>query len=228
VVGGLGFKCGTWTAEWRDPRGARPPNHLCPAATRTQFGIPLGCPNRGQGDQFGSCDWIMFMRRPKSAGSGLTAVGPGDTYLQVTSIDPVDQSDDSSPPTLEAQTVTADGVPVSSQSSVGLDTALQYGQPIVSTIATEGQPGGYWTVWEAETGDDGTTDVFGRLVGPDGNPIGDVFQINQWIPDSQFDPFTLIDLAGNVTVVWTSLGQDGDQGGIFARRFQMSGNPAGD
>jgi hypothetical protein len=127
-----------------------------------------------------------------------------------------------------AQEVTAEGIPLSSQTSIGLEDTAQNGQPIVSKIAADSQPETYWTVWEAEAGEDGTTDVFGRLVGGDGAPIGDVFQINQYLPGSQFDPFTLIDVAGNVTVIWTSLGQDGDQGGIFARRFQLSGSPGGD
>lgn len=231
VIGGLNFKCVSWTAEWRDPRGVRPAAHLCPGNTRTQFSIPLGCPNRSQGDQFGSCDWIMFMRRPKNAGSGLTAVGPNETYVQVATVDPtdpVDQSGGSTTGELMAQEVTAEGIPLSSQTSIGLEDTAQNGQPIVSKIAADSQPETYWTVWEAEAGEDGTTDVFGRLVGGDGAPIGDVFQINQYLPGSQFDPFTLIDAAGNVTVIWTSLGQDGDQGGIFARRFQLSGSPGGD
>ena len=84
VTGSLGFKCSTWTAEWRDPRGVRPANKLCPGGTQTQFGIPLSCPNRAQGDQFGACDWVMFLRRPKSSGNGQIAVGPDGTFLQVT------------------------------------------------------------------------------------------------------------------------------------------------
>ncbi len=227
VIGSLGFKCNTWTAEWRDVKGTQVLSPLCPKGTQTQFKTPSGCPNRPQGDALGTCDWLMFMRRPKSAGSGLTAVGPDGSYLQVTVVDSVegDSADDSPDTSLVAQVVTGDGAPISSQTSVGMDGTSQYGQP---TVVTDGQQGTFWVVWEAETGDDGTTDVFARLIDPDGNPVGDVFQVNQWTQDSQFDPFTLIDTAGNVTVVWTSQGQDGDQGGIFARRFQTNGASAGD
>ena len=213
VIGGLGFKCSTWTAEWRDPRGTQLPSKPCPRnVTQTQFTIPVSCTNRAQGDQFGACDWLMFMRRPKSAGSGLTAVGPDGTYLQVTVVDPAEQdAADSTPSTeLVAQEVAGDGTPISPQTSVGLDGTSQYGQP---TVVADAQQGAYWVVWEAETGDDATTDVFARQVGPDGNPVGDAFQVNQWTPDSQYSPFTVIDTAGNVTIVWTSMGQDGDQGG---------------
>jgi hypothetical protein len=226
VIGSLGFKCSTWTAEWRDVKGSTAPSPICTARTQTQFNIPLGCPNRAQGDQFGSCDWLVFMRRPKSAANGLTAVGPGGTYLQVTTLDAVEGDPAGNPgDQLMAQVFGADGSPLSPQTSVGLDSPSQYGQP---TVVPDGQQGNYWVVWEAEAGDDGTTDVFGRIVGPDGSPVGDVFRLNQWTPDSQFDPFTIIDAAGNVTVVWTSIGQDGDQGGIFARRFQLSGAPVSD
>jgi hypothetical protein len=227
VIGSLGFKCSTWTAEWRDPRGVRPANKLCPGGTQTQFGIPFSCPNRSQGDQFGACDWVMFLRRPKSSGVGQIAVGPDGTFLQVT----VQSSADSDATTglatdqLLAQILAGDGTPISTQSSVGLDSAVQYGQP---TVISDSPQGIYWVVWEAETGDDGTTDVFARQVGPDGNAIGSAFQVNQWVPDSQFAPFTLVDTAGNITIVWTSMGQDGDQGGIFARRFQVGGDPSGD
>jgi hypothetical protein len=145
----------------------------------------------------------------------------------VTVVDPAEQdAADSTPSTkLVAQEVAGDGTPISPQTSVGLDGTSQYGQP---TVVADAQQGAYWVVWEAETGDDATTDVFARQVGPAGNPIGDPFQVNQWTPDSQYSPFTVIDTTGNVTIVWTSMGQDGDQGGIFARRFQLSGAPAGD
>ena len=167
------------------------------------------------------------MRRPKSEG-GLVATGEGDSYLQVT-VDETIVEDSSTGPVssgLTAQVVTADGAPISQATPIGVDGTTQYGDP---SVVPEGQAGSeYWVVWEAEVADDGTTDVFARMVGADGSPIGDAFQVNQWIPDSQFDPFTVIDNAGNVTVIWSSLGQDGDQGGIFARKFQLSGSPQGD
>ena len=226
VIGSLGFKCSTWTAEWRDVKGSTAPSPICTARTQTQFNIPVACPDRSLGDRFGACDWLVFMRRPKSATNGLTAVGAGSTYLQVTTLNAVEGDPAGNPgDQLMAQVYGVDGSPISPQTSVGLDSPSKYGQP---TVVPDGQQGNYWVVWEAEAGDDGTTDVFGRIVGPDASLIGDVFQVNQWTPDSQFDPFTIVDAAGNVTVVWISMGQDGDQGGIFARRFQLSGAPVGD
>ena len=229
VIGSLRFRCDAWTAEWWDVKRVQAdPIKICPKGTQTQFRLPFGCPNRLQGDQFGACDWLMFMRRPKSAGNGLVAVGTGDSYLQVTIQISTEQASPVNTPNdqLVAQVVAGDGTPISPPTSVGLDGSSQYGQP---TVVSDGQQGSYWVVWEAETtGNDGTTDIFARLVGQDGNPVGEAFQVNQWMPGSQFDPFTVIDTAGNVTVIWTSMGQDGDQGGIFARRFQLSGSPAGD
>jgi hypothetical protein len=227
TLGSLKFNCLTWNADWRDPRGLQAPALLCPKGTRTQFSIPFGCPDRSGGDKFGLCDWLLYMRRPKSEG-GAVATGEGDTYLQVTVVAPGegDSTDGTQSDGLTAQVMTVDGTPISPPTSIGVDGTTQYGDP---TVVSEGQTGAeYWVVWEAEATDDGTTDVFARLVGADGSPIGDAFQVNQWIPDSQFDPFTVIDNAGNVTVIWTSLGQDGDQGGIFARKFQLSGSPQGD
>jgi hypothetical protein len=227
TLGSLKFNCRTWNAEWRDPRGVQAPIVPCPGGTKTNFSIPFGCPNRTLGDQTGACDWLLYMRRPTSA-SGTVATGQGDTYLEVTVVVPGggDSTDGIQSTGLTAQVMTGDGTAISPATAIGVDGTTQYGDP---TVVSEGQTGAeFWVVWEAETTDDGTTDVFARLVGADGSPIGDAFQVNQWIPDSQFDPFTVIDNAGNVTVIWTSLGQDGDQGGIFARKFQLSGSPQGD
>ena len=41
-------------------------------------------------------------------------------------------------------------------------------------------------------------------------------------------PAIAADANGNYVVTWTSAGQDGDQGGIFARRFDSTGDPLGD
>ena len=152
VIGGLGFKCSTWTAEWRDPEGHATPKQTLPKKCYpTEFTIPVSCTNRAQGDQFGACDWLMFMRRPKSAGSGLTAVGPDGTYLQVTVVDPAEQdAADSTPSTeLVAQEVAGDGTPISPQTSVGLDGTSQYGQP---TVVADAQQGAYWVVWRQRPG----------------------------------------------------------------------------
>ncbi len=229
VIGGLGFQCQTWTAEWRDVRGLKAPTILCPKPiTKTQFSIPgTACSNRTQGDQFGFCDWLMYMKRPQASGLALNAIGPDGTYLQVTVVEPTDQSSEGQQEDgqLMAQAIAADGTPVSAQASVGLDGTSKYGQP---TVVSDVPQGVYWIVWEAEAGDDGTTDVFARQVDSAGTPLGDPFQVNQWTPDSQYSPFVLLDQAGTATIVWTSMGQDGDQGGIFARRFQLDGSPIGD
>ncbi|MBN1417757.1 MAG: hypothetical protein JXP34_03220 [Planctomycetes bacterium] len=70
-------------------------------------------------------------------------------------------------------------------------------------------------------------DVYAQRFDPGATPIGPEFRANVYTEGWQYDADVAIDDAGRVTIVWTSLDQDGDGAGVFARRFDPEGSPLG-
>jgi hypothetical protein len=60
-----------------------------------------------------------------------------------------------------------------------------------------------------------------------GLPLGPEFRVNTYTTSVQTDPSVAADSAGNLVVVWHSLGQDGSGYGVFGQRFAGSGIPLG-
>jgi hypothetical protein len=58
-------------------------------------------------------------------------------------------------------------------------------------------------------------------------PLGDEFQVNSYTTSSQSYPAVASNGQGGFVVVWSSLGQDGHQAGVFAQQFGSTGSPAG-
>src|SRR5688500_12238029 len=52
-----------------------------------------------------------------------------------------------------------------------------------------------------------------------GAPRSPVFDVNSYTTGFQDSPIVGADLAGNFTVSWRSLGQDGSDSGVFAQRY---------
>jgi hypothetical protein len=61
---------------------------------------------------------------------------------------------------------------------------------------------------------------------PPGPRSGPEFQVNTWTTGDQGYHSMGINSSGAFVIAWTS-GQDGDRDGVFARRFDSSGNPLG-
>jgi hypothetical protein len=99
---------------------------------------------------------------------------------------------------------------------------LPASQPRVA-VATGGD---FVVVW---SGDDGSANgIFGRRFDSTGTPLAGEFQVNTFTTGWQEQPVVAIDGAGNFVVVWEDeYGEDGDGGGIFARRYDSTGAPLG-
>ena len=83
-------------------------------------------------------------------------------------------------------------------------------------------------VWTADYALDGDGNgVFGRVLGSDGVPIGDEFQVNTETAGDQRDPQVAALSDGGFVTVWESYGQDGDSDGVFGQRFDAVGNALG-
>lgn len=81
-----------------------------------------------------------------------------------------------------------------------------------------------WTSF-VQDGDRGG--IFARLVNPAGVPHGPEIAINQHTAGRQDLSKVGTDAQGNFVVAWTSDWQDGDEEGVYARRFDSRGEPLG-
>ena len=74
----------------------------------------------------------------------------------------------------------------------------------------------------------GDVRIFGQRFAASGEPSGAEFQIDSSPPNDRRSPAVAVDDDGDFVVVWQSGdGQDGDERGIFARRFDASGAALG-
>ncbi len=88
--------------------------------------------------------------------------------------------------------------------------------------------GSFVVVW-ASNGQDGSLyGIFGQRFDSTGAAAGSEFRVNLTTTFSQNAPDVGIDDLGNFVVVWESDGQDGQDFGIFGRRFDSAGNALGD
>jgi hypothetical protein len=106
----------------------------------------------------------------------------------------------------------------------------------VHTYTTSGQyspavaldsGGNFIVVWQSQTEDGDSGGVFGQRYDALGLRQGSEFQVNTYTTGSQRGPAVATDGAGNFVVVWSSAGQDGDDFGIFGRRYDAAGVPQG-
>lgn len=81
--------------------------------------------------------------------------------------------------------------------------------------------------WSNMAQDGSELNVYARLYDATGAAVGSEFKVNTGSVDDQFEPTVAMDAMGNFIVVWTSEDQDGSLGGIFAQRFDASGNKLG-
>ena len=63
------------------------------------------------------------------------------------------------------------------------------------------------------------TEVFGQKFDPSGQPAGEEFQLNGYSNDAQAWASVAAQPGGRFVAAWSSMGQDGDNDGVFARLF---------
>lgn len=69
--------------------------------------------------------------------------------------------------------------------------------------------------------------IYGRRYGVSGNPLGGDFLVNTYVSSSQHFPSVAMDSYGNFVIAWESENQDGYGDGIFAQKFDSSGQSIG-
>lgn len=87
--------------------------------------------------------------------------------------------------------------------------------------------GTFVVVWESGGQDGDSGGIFGQRFGVSGTPLGSEFPANAYTTGNQTDAFVATDAGGNFVVVWNSLSRDGSGSGVFAQRFDNTGQPVG-
>lgn len=98
----------------------------------------------------------------------------------------------------------------------------------VSSVAVGGN-GNFVVAWTSDNpAQDGSNEAaVVRRVDASGVPLGGDIVANTYTTGAQYGTQVAADGTGNFVVVWNSFGQDGDTGGVFARRFDGGGLPLG-
>src|SRR5262245_59060321 len=105
---------------------------------------------------------------------------------------------------------------------VNTHTTLGQLQPAITSDAADG----YLVIWQSEGQDGfGGPGIFGRCLDSAGAPKGVEFQVNRYTSGQQSYPDVASDGDGDFIVVWQSYGQDGNDNGVFGRRFGSNGVP---
>lgn len=69
--------------------------------------------------------------------------------------------------------------------------------------------------------------MYARRFKADGTPLESEFLFNNYTTDDQASPALAMEANGDFVVTWESSNQDGDVWGIYAQRFDRTGNPVG-
>ncbi len=87
------------------------------------------------------------------------------------------------------------------------------------------ESGNYTIVWETPSDGD-STGIYGQRYDNTGLALGGGFLINSYTTGVQEDPAVAVSPVGGFVVAWESYNQDGDNWGVFARRYNDAGGPA--
>lgn len=85
--------------------------------------------------------------------------------------------------------------------------------------------GGAAFVWQSEQGNN--SDIFLRILKPDGTFAGSEVRVNSHVEGIQDDPSLAVLRDGTLVVVWASYTQDGSLFGVYGQRFQADGGTIG-
>jgi hypothetical protein len=81
-----------------------------------------------------------------------------------------------------------------------------------------------WSSWDQDGDEWG---VYAQRYDAAGTPLGGEFRVNSTTSQSQQHSAVAMDTAGNFVVTWSSDDQDGDDWGVYARRYDNAGTPLG-
>jgi hypothetical protein len=120
---------------------------------------------------------------------------------------------------VRARRFDAAGQPLGLEFTVNSYTTGNQAEPVIAVNVV----GSFVVAWTSVLQDTPTVPdgpgVFAQPFGPTGFRIPSELRANTYTTNSQARPAIGMDDIGAFTVVWNSVGEDGDSGGVFARRF---------
>ena len=119
-----------------------------------------------------------------------------------------------------ARRFNSSGTPLAAEFQVNSYTPGPQYEPEVAADSA----GDFVVAWVSSGQDGSQSGIFARRFDSAGTPLGSEFRVNRFTEGVQNDPKVARDGDGDFVVVWTSIGQDGNASGVFARRFGQSGN----
>jgi uncharacterized repeat protein (TIGR01451 family) len=122
-----------------------------------------------------------------------------------------------------AQRYTSDGTPDGGEFQVNTYTTNYQWLPSVAMDAD----GDFVIAWESYRQDGSDWGVYAQRYTSDGTPDGDEFQVNTYTSGGQWYFSVAMDADGDFIIAWSSDGQDGDDYGVYAQRYQNDGTPDG-
>jgi cyclophilin family peptidyl-prolyl cis-trans isomerase len=117
------------------------------------------------------------------------------------------------------QRFTSDGTRAGGETLVNTTTAASQ---LASSVAIDAA-GNFVVTWSSRGQDGDGWGIFGQRFAADGTPQGNEFRINTTTTGSQHHSAVAMAEDGTYVVSWSSLGQDGDSWGVFARVFDPDG-----
>ncbi len=108
----------------------------------------------------------------------------------------------------------------------------QPGDQIPHGVVADGDSN-FIVVWESEPFDSAPSQdgsghaVYARRIASDGGFLGPEFRVNTFTRGDQWPDSVAAAPDGKFVVVWTSVGQDGSEGGIYGQRFAANGKRVG-
>ena len=118
---------------------------------------------------------------------------------------------------VHARRFATDGSPVGGEFLVNSYSTGDQHSPDVRKLAN-----GFVVVWTSHVQDGDGDGVYGQKFSVNGVPDGAEFRVNETTTGDQRTPRLALRSDGFIAV-WQSVGQDGDQGGIFARAYDPDG-----
>ncbi len=114
-------------------------------------------------------------------------------------------------------------------SSVGTELVLAnyLGLEDTSAAVAVNRDRDFFVVWQSYGEDGDGLGILGQRLDATGAPIGDAFVVNTTTTGNQTNPDVAMDRLGHSVVVWESADQDGSGHGIYAQRYDVSGNLSG-
>ncbi len=121
-----------------------------------------------------------------------------------------------------AQRFDSAGSPLGSEFHVNTYTP---GAQVAPSVASDAA-GSFIVTWASTAQDGSDRGVFAQRYDAAGLPRGAEFRVNTYTTGSQSRARVASDPVGNLVVAWTSDGQDGSSGGVFAQRYYGTLAPA--